>query len=361
MLAKIAPASHDFYALARYLVSGKAGRPHPDRVAWTLGHNLADNDPELAAKVMTATAGLSARTRKAAYHLMIAWHRDEQPTPGVMQSIAVKTLDLAGLSDHQALIMGHGDRPHKHLHMLINRVHPESGKAWKTSHDYARFDHIMALLSDEFGFRYVPSHAYNSELTDDLPKKPNSRATYAAKRGAQTHRLQWSTKQSRAFGARLSETFDGQCSWNDLIANLGDYGLELEEKGGGLVVGDANSYTKLSALGLTKTAKGFQRRPVRTSKRQQTFTDGQRGSPIFSVDGVDIARAFVMLGLADPQAIRDAVCDAVAKRDSWAPVLDQLIRQARSHTVLSTTKSRPTFGRQHRPKSRSSRSARQGL
>ena len=155
MLAQIEPARNDFHALARYLIHGKERPTHPGRVAWAFGHNLATDDPELAATYMTATAELSRRCTSACYHMSINWHPDERPSPEIMQEIARRTLDLAGLSEHQALVMGHGDKPHKHLHMMINRVHPGTGRAWSTSHDYRRFDRIMRLLSDEYGFRHI--------------------------------------------------------------------------------------------------------------------------------------------------------------------------------------------------------------
>jgi hypothetical protein len=67
MLAKVAPPTRDFFALTRYLVRGKAGHASsPDRVAWMMAQNLPSDDPELA-----ATAALSPRTRRAAYHLMV--------------------------------------------------------------------------------------------------------------------------------------------------------------------------------------------------------------------------------------------------------------------------------------------------
>lgn len=178
MLAKVTPPTNDFHALARYLVRGKPGaKPDPKRIAWVFTQNLPTDDTDLAAAYMTATAGLSARTKNAAYHMMIAWHERERPSPELMQQIARQTLELAGLAEHQALIMGHGNKPHPHLHILLNRVHPETGRAWKANHDFARLDSIMRLLASEHGCEYTPVHSYNPDLTDDKPKRPNSRAT----------------------------------------------------------------------------------------------------------------------------------------------------------------------------------------
>ncbi|MBU2582996.1 MAG: relaxase/mobilization nuclease domain-containing protein [Alphaproteobacteria bacterium] len=56
---------------------------------------------------------------------MPAWNPDEDPLPARMQELARRTLELAELADHQAVVVGHGDTAHRHLHMLINRVHPQ--------------------------------------------------------------------------------------------------------------------------------------------------------------------------------------------------------------------------------------------
>jgi Relaxase/Mobilisation nuclease domain len=315
VLAAIVPPTNDFQVLARYLVRGDDRPPHPDRVAWVLAHNLPTDDPEQAAALMAATAQRSARCRKAAYHAMIAWAPEERPSPEIMQEIAVKTLKLAGLAEHQALIMGHGDKPHRHLHMLINRVHPETGKAWRTAHDYALFDRIMRQLSEDYGFQYVPAHRYNPELTDALPKKPNKRATRAARRGAKTDRMQWSRTEARALGAGISERLDRAAGWDDVEAAFAEEGLTLEAKGTGLVGGTPASYVKFSALGLTSTAQEFEKRFGGSLVVHQARKVEQKRS-WFAVDAVDIARFLANFGLADTADVRRAIEESLAARDA---------------------------------------------
>lgn len=323
MLAQLEKPTNDFFALASYLINGRERPPHPDRVAWVRAHNLGTDDPMLAAKVMTATAEQSRRCRNACYHTIIAWRDDERPTPEIMQEIAARTLDLAGLGAHQALVMGHGDKAHPHLHMMINRVHPDTGRAWSTSHDWRRFDRIMRQLADDYGFAHVPCHGFSPEETDHLPKKPNSGATYAARRGAATTRTQWSAHAARRFSAEISEQLDAGSSWDDLEHLFADYGLALEAKGSGHVVGNATSYVKLSALGLQRTAKGFGRRPaVATSRSRKPARSHSL------VDAVDIARSLHAMGLADRSAIKAAVDEAQARRLAMLakkPLIKQLL------------------------------------
>jgi hypothetical protein len=336
MLTQIEPARADFAALARYLMLGKERPPHPDRVAWIMGHNLHTADPELAAALMTATAERSRRCREPCYHLSINWREDEQPSPETMQEVATRTLAMAGLAEHQALIVGHGDKPHRHLHMMINRVHPETGRAWSNSHDYRRFDRIMRLLAEEYGFVHAPCHRFDPELTDDLLKGPNSAATWAARRGAATTRRQWSARDARTYGARLSAEFDTASRWEDLAAKVAADGYRLEAKGKGHVVGNADGYAKLSALGLQRTAKGFEKRrppPRRPSKPEGPF-----------VDAVDIARALVAFGLVDRTAVRSALDEANAvrlARLAKRPLIEQLLADLKEVFASGTAQSPP--------------------
>ncbi len=180
------------------------------------------------------------------------------------------------------------------------------------------------------GFKYVPAHRYNRDKTDDLPKGMDSKAHHAAKRGARTNRLQWSRNASLSFGARLSEDLEANSTWEDLEQLLGDEGLSLEEKGQGLVVGDGQSYAKFSNLGLTISAKAFEKRRKRKhTDLSRLFEPKRERKPLFSVDGVDIARALASMGLGDQEDIANAVQTAVEER-----------AQARG---LSTTTLTPAF------------------
>lgn len=349
MLAKVTPPTNDFHALARYLVRGKPGStPDPKRVAWVFSQNLPTDDADLAASYMTATAGLSARTKNAAYHMMIAWHQRERPTPELMQQIARRTLELAGLAEHQALIMGHGDKPHPHLHILLNRVHPETGRAWKTSNDYARLDRIMRDLASQHGCEYTPAHTFNPDLTDDAPKQPNSRATYAAKRGAKTNRPQWSKTTARVVSETLSEDLTHASTVEDVAAAMDDNGLHLEAKGKGLVVGTSTSYAKLSSLNLHLSAHGLAlMRSLAITPRKSSV----RKRPLFTVDEVDIVRALKTCGLADNDDLRKAV-QATKDRRHAAQSLNAKAKQTSTLSPLlgfAQTRRSDLERGQHRP------------
>jgi hypothetical protein len=73
-----------FLPLARYLLHGRAGDEEPERVAWTAGRHVGTDDPELAARLMQATANANARVQAPVYHLTI----DPNPLPALERARA---------------------------------------------------------------------------------------------------------------------------------------------------------------------------------------------------------------------------------------------------------------------------------
>lgn len=312
MLASAAQSHDDFAALSHYLLHGKAGETvSPARVSWIVARNLASDDPMRAAKIMAATARLSARVEKPVYHASIAWHPDEQPTDEEMRAVADGTLALMGLAEHQALVVAHGDTDHRHLHLMVNRVHPVSGKAWRTSHDYLRLDRAMKQLADSHGFDYVPAHRYNAadDALEGRRRGPHKAAVQKARREGVDALPQMSKDKAREIGAEMQRLLPAARGWGDLEVLAGLAGYRLETKGQGAVLAGGNDYAKFSSLGLAESIKALE------GMFGSSLADHRRRAPEL-VDGVDIAKAMVTLGLAERRAIRIAVEDAMQQREA---------------------------------------------
>ena len=80
---------------------------------------------------LKASAGISNKGRKATkpvYAYSLAWHPTEAPTMAEQVQAAKDTLKELGINDHQALIVTHNDTDHPHVHVIVNRVCPETGR-----------------------------------------------------------------------------------------------------------------------------------------------------------------------------------------------------------------------------------------
>jgi hypothetical protein len=158
----------DFTWLVGYLL-GQERETGPERVEWTTTRNLPTSDPELAARVMRDTAAQNPSTKKPVYHIMLSAAPGDSIDRAMMERMADRVLDRLGLTEHQAVLVAHLDRPHHHLHIMVNRVHPETGRAWSTWQDWAP---VMEVLREEeraLGLQQVPSpRQHVREVSRDL-------------------------------------------------------------------------------------------------------------------------------------------------------------------------------------------------
>lgn len=237
----VARTGSGFGGLARYLAAGKRGDEH-ERVAWIEAHNLMETDPERAARLMRATAEQNPRVTKPVYHLSVSFAPEDRVGPAEMRRVADRLLRDLGLGEHQALVIAHRDTPHQHLHLMINRVHPETGRAWHTGHDYARIERLLRSLERDLGIKRVPGrHSPASE--HDRP----SRLTET--RGERRQRQRTGTDPwSARVRKQLVGEFEAARSWAELEDRLRRRGLRLRPRGRGLVVTDGRRSVKASRI-----------------------------------------------------------------------------------------------------------------
>ncbi len=145
MVPSINKNGASFRGAGAYHLHDKAqeGRPKlstSSRVPWTATRNLVNEDPEKAIDEMWHTAELAEHLKRLSGHdqrgrkndnpvktLSLAWAPHQSPTRGQMEAAADSFLQSMGWQECQALLIPHNDEPHPHLHIILNRVHPETG------------------------------------------------------------------------------------------------------------------------------------------------------------------------------------------------------------------------------------------
>lgn len=230
-----------FASLADYLVHGRSGI-ETERVAWTASRNLGTDDPELAAALMQATARQSVAVQVPVYHLTISFDPQDQVTPEQIRSVADHLLHDLGLSEHQALMVAHKDRAHAHVHVMVNRIHPETGVAWERWRDRPVIERALRAEERALGLREVPGRLAEAEGRDAT--RDPARTPWESTRQERNH--------DRAFQDRvrvLLPELRAARSWEDFQAQLAAHGLRAEGKGQGLVITDGDHEVKASRVG----------------------------------------------------------------------------------------------------------------
>ena len=150
-----------FKGAALYYLHDKSPENGPkattsERVDWTYTLNCLHDDPEKAIEEMQQTCLDQTRLKREAEKplrgrplekpvmtVALAWHPEMQPDQREMIKAAQDFLNLMEWNEHQVLMVAHNDTKHRHVHLIINKVHPETGMTlnagWykKRSRDWA--------------------------------------------------------------------------------------------------------------------------------------------------------------------------------------------------------------------------------
>lgn len=159
MIAKSGGTGSGFKGLARYLEYGSLGDEH-ERCDFVEFRNLGTHDTTAAVRIMRATANQSGRCENPVYHYSIAWDKGDPFTFEMAVKAVDQTLDQFGLREHQSMVFSHRDTAHKHIHVMVNRVHPERGKAWHNGKDFKRLEKALRIFEREHGLREVAGNHY---------------------------------------------------------------------------------------------------------------------------------------------------------------------------------------------------------
>lgn len=169
------------------------GAKTSERVGFVDMRNLATDDPQRAwsemmglcdaADDLKKRAGGKATGRKLTkpvYAFSLNWHEADNPDAAHMRETAVDALRALGMENHQAVIIEHTDRPHKHVHVIVNLVDPDTGQAVSLSNDAHKLDRWADDYEQTQGVIRSPARREKFQALDNgrkPPKRPSNAKT----------------------------------------------------------------------------------------------------------------------------------------------------------------------------------------
>ena len=140
-------------------------RPEPSaRVEWSEIRNLATDDVRTAARQMAATTQYAGELKRLAggsqagrplskpvYHYTLSWAKDETPGRAEMSRAVAGSLKALGMEDRQAFVVAHNDKAHPHVHVVVNRVSAEDGRAVSRGNDRLKLSRWAERWEREHG------------------------------------------------------------------------------------------------------------------------------------------------------------------------------------------------------------------
>ena len=234
---------------------------------------------ETAASEMRAVADQNSRVKDPVYHVILSWPPDEFPTDAQAFESGLHAMEAVGMRDHQYVFAIHHDTDCVHLHMTVNRVHPESFNAVYPDRDYFKLDYAMRELEMRFGWRHVngPSKVVDSNgrrTIERSSKKPKFQGKTPTKAADMERHADQESLHSYARGEprkQIGKLLKSEnLSWQTLHSCLAKFGLGIRPKGRGLAIYDFN---EMSATGIKASDMHEQLSLARLVKRIGEFQE----------------------------------------------------------------------------------------
>jgi hypothetical protein len=122
-LERLGLAEHADHALLGYVTDRAHGGEKVDLIGY---RNVT---PQFE-RAQTEMLSLIARARgiDPTEHYVLSWQEDERPTPEQSEEAVATLMRVLNLEEHQAIYAAHSNTQHYHVHIAVNRVHPETGQ-----------------------------------------------------------------------------------------------------------------------------------------------------------------------------------------------------------------------------------------
>ena len=224
-IARTAAARDNFKALAQYIAGGGQKTLWISNCDAGVGHE----DLEVALAEIEATRAMNLTETDKTYHLIVSFQSGERPGPEAMKDIERAFATALGYEAHQRVAATHADTGNFHLHVAIDKVHPETLLLHTPWNDYKALQATCRAMERQYG------------LQADVGLPEGARAAgprlSTAARDYEAHTWQESF-QSHVLGrkAEILAVARGARSWAALHQGLAAQELEIRPRGNGLAV-----------------------------------------------------------------------------------------------------------------------------
>jgi hypothetical protein len=229
--------NNGFRQLARY-IPGRRAQP---RATWFVAANLPgvtrSEDLELAYRLVEAAHAQNTRAGSdRTYHMVISLHpEDRSLNTKELRRVVENLVETLGFSGHQYIAAHHNDKDHEHVHVAINKIHPETFRIHSPARDHQKLFTAGRILEAELGLAPLQSRVRDQE------KVPPRAADREARHGIDSF-ARWARKNVRpAFQARELR------SWDDVHDVCARLGVVLRPHGNGLVFEDVERGVRVKA------------------------------------------------------------------------------------------------------------------
>ena len=227
-----------FARTARYVIDEKADG---EKVAWYRISNCQSNTPAVAIAEVLATQAENQRAKSdKTYHLVVSLPHWEQLNREQAEDIEDTICAGLGFAEHQRISAVHEDTDHFHLHIAINKIHPNTFRCVEPYYPYYKLDSLAKALEIKHG------------LYQDNRIGQGTRFAKVGELEAHQQEESFLSWLNEKVGDQLKQVLKEATGWQDVHDLLTPYGAVIKPKGAGLVIATVDGTVGIKASSLNR-------------------------------------------------------------------------------------------------------------
>jgi hypothetical protein len=223
MIAKHVPmksAQHGGFAgLLKYITDSQSKQERVGDVQVT--NCYADRADSALLEILNTQAMNTRAKADKTYHLIISFAPGESPSQEVLAAIEARVCAAIGFAQHQRISVAHHDTDSLHVHVAINKIHPQRHTIHEPFNAYYTLGQVCSKLEKEFGLQQVDhtaKKALGENASDDMERQTHVESL-----------LGWIRRECTA-------PMQNAQGWSAMHAIMATHGLTIHERANGLVV-----------------------------------------------------------------------------------------------------------------------------
>ena len=234
--------------------------------------NFISTDLQSQAAEMVALSQEAVKSKDPIDHWVLSWKANERPTPQQASEAAAIFIKQCGLEDHQYIIGLHDDTENMHLHIAVNRVHPDTCKVVKINKGFDKeaAHQAIAIIEKKQGWSVEENPRYRTNDLADLVIDPTTKRPQIFTAGekqqqpttqAQAMEIQTGQKSAQRIGIEnAAPIIANSTTWQELHAAMAEAGMQYQRKGSGAVVQVGAELVKASNIDRKASLSALEKR-----------------------------------------------------------------------------------------------------
>jgi len=210
---------------------------------------------------MISLAQESVHSKMPVSHWVFSWKENEQPTRAQVDELVDVFLERMGLVGHQTIYGLHYNTENYHVHIAVNRMHPETLKVVQPhkGFDLEEAHKIVAVVEQKQGWASENNTRYTVQENGELARNRKPKRVQPRQEALTVEHATGEKSAQRIAQERGHSIIKNAASWSELHQKLEEQGLRFEKKGSGAIVFVGDIAVKASSVdrdfGMSKLCK----------------------------------------------------------------------------------------------------------